>query len=614
MANTGEAFLDAIAGLSGKTAFEVWESGNNWSEIIKNAESVLGKQSKWTVLADEAGNAFQIVGKNGKYINIGSAAGAAEEYVAGNQLVTDVVLEESGALTAYTGDIVAAGGEVTKKGLALGAGTGAKFLTGALSAFGAVATGINWYRDNPEFWTDVSSKLLPFGFADPTEKSWGEIFQEALIPSAVDSDGNTYVQAALVEAFYKEMYNNNAFTVRETAISNEDVVPEQYRGLSIPITKNKAYRFSNQPYAGKTYYNIEEYISFPEETNTTVVTFRRNRDSEEGFFGYLNFGVSERKDLSFAYIGGVDSFKNFPQEAYASKIFDLTYEELQLNPAFRSSKVYNEYTVGDKTFYAYTNEGLTNTVYGGTFVPSIESAPLFPYEIEFDEKWYAYIALFGVIATKGLLDNVNFPSATPTAPTLPEAYPDWYKNAVTTVNPKWKPGEPESDDNPKYVTWLPFKFPDDDVPDGETQPDETPEDTQSGKPSPDSPVKPSTDIAYKDGVLPDPTPNPETEPSTGTTPDIPNPPSGDVPTPDIPIIAGGTSNALWKIYNPSQEVLRQFGAWLWSSDPVKMIKELFSNNPADGIIRRLLAVLATLLLVMSIVELLVIMYHNNMFR
>lgn len=81
--------------------------------------------------------------------------------------------------------------------------------------------------------------------------------------------------------------------------------------------------------------------------------------------------------------------------------------------------------------------------------------------------------------------------------------------------------------------------------------------------------------------------HPETEPQidipSDTPPDTPTPPdTGDGSTPIISPITGSASS-LWKIYNPSQNEIDSFGAWLWSSDFIDQIKKLF-NDPMQAII------------------------------
>lgn len=58
--------------------------------------------------------------------------------------------------------------------------------------------------------------------------------------------------------------------------------------------------------------------------------------------------------------------------------------------------------------------------------------------------------------------------------------------------------------------------------------------------------------------------------------------TGDGETPTI-ITPVGSASALWKIYNPSQSQLDDFGAWLWSSDFVDQLLKVFSD-PMQAII------------------------------
>lgn len=63
--------------------------------------------------------------------------------------------------------------------------------------------------------------------------------------------------------------------------------------------------------------------------------------------------------------------------------------------------------------------------------------------------------------------------------------------------------------------------------------------------------------------------NTESETGKGSTPSL--------------IVPTGSASALYKIYNPTQEQLNSFGAWLWSSDFVDQLLKLF-NDPMQAII------------------------------
>ena len=90
--------------------------------------------------------------------------------------------------------------------------------------------------------------------------------------------------------------------------------------------------------------------------------------------------------------------------------------------------------------------------------------------------------------------------------------------------------------------------------------------------------------------------NPQIKPDTATQPLIDlitqllggpptmtdTPDTGDGETPPV-VIPPGTANALYSIYNPTQEQLNSFGAWLWSSNFVDQLLKLF-NDPMQAII------------------------------
>lgn len=77
-------------------------------------------------------------------------------------------------------------------------------------------------------------------------------------------------------------------------------------------------------------------------------------------------------------------------------------------------------------------------------------------------------------------------------------------------------------------------------------------------------------IASIAGSTPTPTDtNTESEIGKGSTPSL--------------IVPVGSASALYKIYNPTQEQLNSFGAWLWSSDFVDQLLKLF-NDPMQAII------------------------------
>lgn len=140
-----------------------------------------------------------------------------------------------------------------------------------------------------------------------------------------------------------------------------------------------------------------------------------------------------------------------------------------------------------------------------------------------------------------------------TLASLKEQYPELFENAITqdVVQP---------DGSVHTYTYIPTGFP---MPDGSTG-TQTQNDTQV---NPETSPKELVDYILSI-LVPPVTPNP--------------PDTGDGNTPPV-VIPTGSASSLWSIYNPTQEQLDAFGAWLWSSDLVDQIKKLFSN-PMESII------------------------------
>lgn len=550
--------------LATPSARQLYRSGESES-LIDLFERVYGKS---TVLYNQDNTVNSIITGIGQTYSFDTAAGASSQYYAGNALITDATYDvATNSVTANFGNIVSASGEVTKKGLMATASTGAKVMGGALAALGAVATGVNWYRDNPEFWTDVSQKLLPFAYKDPTDKSWGDIFYDALCPTAVDSDGTTYVPADMMQLIADTLYQNGFFDVSIPSYTipsdSPDIQnwPSQYKNLTVHAYKGNNIKYN---YSG----DVRNINILDNDGDVYFIIFARNASTND-------VGLT-------------------PISAYPFNIQDYSYDS--------SGGIYKATKYTNPIESYGTNIGFfVNDTYPAYFIPTIERT-ISGFSGNGDEVPYLMYYILNGIEHSGrdydnteLENGATYPNGTP----ISERYPDWFKNAQTTVNPNWQPDKPESSDNPKYITWLPVQMPSNDTPDGDTEPDTNQDTAQKGKPTPNPSVDPTTDSAITDGVIPDPYPDPEDTPSLNPDPQ-PNPspdpapeptdPSDptSVPTPDptpgVPSIGGGSANALWKIYNPSQAILQQFGAWLWSDNPLELIKQIFSNSPAEGVV------------------------------
>lgn len=591
-AAAGVDLISAYAQILGSPSAKQLVYNKDWAGL---ADAFINTYGVPSVLYDESGNVLQVATQIGQVFNFDSSVGAVSNYVGGNALVTDATYDvATKQLTTQFGNILSETGEVTKKGLMAGATTGAKVLTGGLAAIGAVATGVNWYRDNPQFWTDVSQKLLPFAYKDPTDKKWSDIFYDALMPTASDSDGKTYVPAALLENMYDVFKQENAFDATQTAvIDKEDVfnVPDYVKSdMRNVYLHSYAYHVTHS--TSKYYQHTYEQSLRPD----VYYVYLYDPSSLRVLDGYNLY-----RGLLFAFaLNYIEDGEPTLEEINvfnATELWDLSSvlqygEHRQLTGGGEIGEPYLVVSVYPST------SSRANNILTLDYIPQVITSQTLQYFNDNIGKLRDWIKSLR-IDKQSKVDNVTFPDE-PQGITLQEEFPDWYKDAVTTVNPKWKPTEPESDENPKYVTWLPLQFPDNaDGTEGTTQPDVAPDVVRKGDPTPDDNTGDLTNTAIDDGVLPDPYPTPDEEPSVNPSPQPepqpqPTPEPTDpsdptsvptpTPTPGVPSLGGGTANALWKIYNPSVSILQQFGAWLWSKDPIDLIRQIFNNNPADGVV------------------------------
>lgn len=170
------------------------------------------------------------------------------------------------------------------------------------------------------------------------------------------------------------------------------------------------------------------------------------------------------------------------------------------------------------------------------------------------------------IGTQSGASTPDLSTATSIADTLAllkEQFPELWEKAVTQ-------NIVQIDGSIKTYIYVPVATPDA-ISATDTQP------TSGSSTQADPVVNPNTSpeilldlIASISGSTPTPTDtNTESEIGKGSTPSL--------------IVPVGSASALYKIYNPTQEQLNSFGAWLWSSDFVDQLLKLF-NDPMQAII------------------------------
>lgn len=180
---------------------------------------------------------------------------------------------------------------------------------------------------------------------------------------------------------------------------------------------------------------------------------------------------------------------------------------------------------------------------------------------------YAYIIFNGRIVTPGVEGFHPFDTM-PTGITdqmtpeqvvdlLKQQYPEIWDDAIknSTLN---------EDGTITDRVYVPIP-----APSGGTEGEPTTDPQHTGAVDPSNPTQTETVVN-----IVNPTPNPTQTPKNPTTG------TGNTPTVVLPT---GSADALYKIYNPTNQQVKDFGAWLWSPNFVDQILKMF-NDPMQAII------------------------------
>lgn len=544
--------LEWLAQKTGKSAAELYAEQGATAFADLGAE-YLPKGTK--ILYDVAGEPFMVINNATGEVIYKTASEAvnttaevyASQYAAGANAVTTVetVTGETGALTSTltSGANTAATTAAGKAGATIAGVTMKAAIFGGIAALGGIATGVKLYNKNPEFWTHLSKALLPFAYGDSYKNSGDELADamNALIPTTVDGNGNTYLPENFLNALAQESLNYNIYdgalggTVPRGTIPN--VPAFSFNGEALVMKQKRD--------DGWHEWNID---------NEGVTTFFRGRKGGSKAIAALWASTKPNTKVSETpYVG----FGPFPLSS--------------------------EYTYNNKTvYYIYNDLLLWDTqIYNGMFILNAPLNDLFIDDFsEADIKAMAWYMAYGEFLEMIYpIDGVSKQSNA-TIPekdkSLQDTYPDWFNKALQTVDPKSTP------QNVTYNNWLPVSIPTTDPTQKEGETTATQTQAQTGNNPKDdtnvinklvTAIKQLTETMTKpDGdtpILP-PTDTP-TQTDTGDTPQ------------SIPPVTSGSANGLWKVYNPSEGQLQAFGAWLWSSDIVDQIVKMISN-PMNAII------------------------------
>lgn len=228
----------------------------------------------------------------------------------------------------------------------------------------------------------------------------------------------------------------------------------------------------------------------------------------------------------------------------------------ELNPGSKEFQA-EDIPLTTATVFYYLNTDELSIAFGEPYIGEVSSG------INFDRVGTVSVDIVNELDEPGLT-LLPDSSLNTTGAKIGVAYPDWARNAIniSNYNPKSStdPNEDTFNDHKFFPISLPDTYPlNPTVP--FTQPSQ--EFSQEGE-------TPNRHYVITGSGIDNPTP-PQTD--EGDTPSVP-------PAPVI----GGSSNALFTVYNPEMEQLNSLGNVLWSQSILEQIVRMFTNNPMDAII------------------------------
>lgn len=522
---------------------------------------------------------------NGSYASVAEAMAALNIVITEGVGATGTALAVSGGAAeavigtvgqtalevAAQAELAATGTNVTTAGIGLLQGSGT---TGAAAILGVdmgivaacaapllgVSLGVGWYASNPEFWTKLSQRLLPFCYPETTKiPTWAEVGQTAW---------ETSIAKSIIDAI-KELFQEEGIP-----IAGEPSGGYVYDGIEVTPY--------NQPIVTATEYHYKKRIGGNVHT----------------------YDIQFSKPVILYKYGTTLGYFFYSKVQNDTCIMTVTHngEPIQSTLTAGGNPVY---VYDDKPAYGSGGTESISSVYDltGTFNESSTSG-----SSSTSVYKMAWIALYGnYIAPGQYVEGTS--EWTGNVPTeIPEAKPAVIGIDSTTGNPITQPMVPIS---------FPLEFPDTPA-QPEVKPDnwppELPSPVKIGSPDPE--VQPDPDKTtdpekqVKPYIQPLPIPWETTFPDTDSDtlpyppldPTVPRPPIQTIEQPPIELGPDPIGISPWPampstpsafptdgsaglitVYNPTPAELYAFESWLWVTLSQASIDTVW-NNPFDGVI------------------------------
>lgn len=427
-----------------------------------------------------------------------------------------------------------------------------------------IAGGVALYELNPEFWTNVSNKLLEahqtvggkvLAFINGDTKQIGvseetlEIFKEAFIEAGIFAEDISFpdITNNISMTISGDRYNisndtYNAinknyvpFAGRVSSISQDSVV--EASELIITYNDTKYHMTPNVILTGWYNDTVADTYKFVDLTQLAE-TLGLNERFRVGYRfldkdGHIIEGSSTTVDKCI--LNGITKYIFFTTSGWGSELNPNLYNYFKKflnNGRFTSG----QWKVGYPSFFNMKNDN-----------PNLQPDAKYPNAKPIPEI---------------------YPSWTPWSVPV-EGFPDVYPIECPAINDNPDQSEAQNpsalpDDNPDLLPWLIETLP---------QPKPNPDPYPEPAPNPDPDPQPE----------PEPIPDPEPEP-TPENPVDPNPDPTPSPLPVVPVMPDTVpANAMFTVYAPTISQVNSFGGWLWDSNILEQIKRIW-QDPLNGII------------------------------
>lgn len=445
--------------------------------------------------------------------------------------VTSLVSYEAGAATGTSAGLGILGMEVGAVGAAIAPALG-------------ILAGVGLYNLAPNFWTKVSNKLIEAG-----QTIGGKVI------GYLTQDGRVGYSEETVEILKQAFIDEGLFAKPDGQVD--------YTQDSVGLPSGFVFPFPFASGEYNIYYN-REVPSAPVSNQIRIAS------SEGEVRSVIFYGPS---------IPSAPNVSTFVLIACSLQPFTY-YSSTQSTLRNASTATINNLVVYTASMHGSTAMPYTSAVYNpvGVLVNEYEEIRYYGQYI-FNIAYY--ILKYGIVGqSTALQPDATYPTETET---IPQTYPDWIPIPEIPSFPTVYPVELPTPD----ITQIPSQNP---VP--ATEPTGNPE-TLIQTITISTPIPAPNPDLYP---IPEGTQDPDTPPTDvnppTVTPDEPQPPDPPDPnepvTPDIdpvvpPVLTTVSSNKLFTVYNPSSSQLDQLGGFLWTTDLVDMLRQIW-QNPLDGII------------------------------